>query len=125
MRLVARGFAQTVSPEADFNAAAPKLTTLQGLFTTADIHWNRVAFGDCHSAFHQPPMPNDFRDQCTWSQCLKQRLFQSVALQEGFSRSQDFAAVLGIDSTMKINDMGYDQLISNTKICGEGCEAAR
>ena len=59
MRLVARGFAQTVSPEADFNAAAPKLTTLQGLFTTADIHWNRVAFGDCHSAFHQPPMPND------------------------------------------------------------------
>ena len=50
--LVARGFAQTVSSDADVYSGTPKLTTLRGLLTIAAIHGNAVAFGDWHSAFH-------------------------------------------------------------------------
>ena len=35
MRIVARGFEQTVSPDADFWAGMPELTTLRNHFTTA------------------------------------------------------------------------------------------
>ena len=59
MRLVARGFEQTVSSDTDFYAGTPKLTTLRALLTIAALHGNPVAFGDCHSAFHQSPMPSD------------------------------------------------------------------
>ena len=57
VRLVARGFEQTVSSDTDFYAGTPKLTTLRALLTIAAIHGNPVAFGDGHSAFHQSPMP--------------------------------------------------------------------
>ena len=57
MRLVARGFEQTVSSDTDFFAGTPKVTTLRSFLTIAAIHWNPVAFGDCHSAFHQSPIP--------------------------------------------------------------------
>ena len=35
------------------------LTTVRGLLTIAAIHGNPVAFGDCHSAYHQSPMPSE------------------------------------------------------------------
>ena len=57
VRLVARGFEQTASSDTDFYAGTPKLTTSRALLTIAAIHGNPVAFGDCHSAFHQSPMP--------------------------------------------------------------------
>ena len=59
MRIVARGFEQTVSPDADFSAGAPQLTMLRGLLTIASIHGHPVAFGDGHSAFHQSPMSSE------------------------------------------------------------------
>ena len=59
MRLVARGFEQTVNPDAEFYAGTPKPTTFRGLLTIAALHGNPVAFGDCHSAFHQSPMPSE------------------------------------------------------------------
>ena len=40
-------------------AGTPKLTTLRALLTIAALHGNPVAFGDCHSAFHQSPMPSE------------------------------------------------------------------
>ena len=57
VRLVARGFEQTARSDTDFHAGTPKLTTLRTLLTIAAINGNPVAFGDCHSAFHQSPMP--------------------------------------------------------------------
>ena len=59
MRLVARGFEQTVSSDTSFYAGTPTLTTLRALLTIAALHGNPVAFGDCHSAFHLSPMPTD------------------------------------------------------------------
>ena len=59
MGLVARGFEETVNSDADFFAGTPKLKTLRGLLTTAALHGNPLAFGDCHSAFHQSPMPSE------------------------------------------------------------------
>ena len=59
MRLVARGFEQTVGPVAGFLQECQMLTTLRGLLTTAAFHGNPVTFGDCQSAFHQSPMPSE------------------------------------------------------------------
>ena len=58
-RLVARGFEQTVSSDTVFYAGTPKLTTLRAFLTIDALHGNPVAFGDCHSAFHQSPMPSE------------------------------------------------------------------
>ena len=59
VRLVARGFEQTVSSDADFHAGTPMLTILRALLTMAAIHGNPVAFGDCHNTFHDSPTPSD------------------------------------------------------------------
>ena len=59
MRILARGFEQIDSLDAEFCAGAPKLTTLRGFLTIAAMHRNSVAFGDCHSAFHQSPMSGE------------------------------------------------------------------
>ena len=59
VRLVARGFEQTVSSDTDFYAETPKLTTLRALLTIATIHGNPVAFRDCRNAFHQSTMPSE------------------------------------------------------------------
>ena len=40
-------------------------------------------------------------------------LFQGMASQESFSRTQDFSSGLGTHSTQKINDMSSNQLISD------------
>ena len=44
VRLVARGFEQTVSPETDFYAGTPKLTTLRALLPIAAIYGNPIDF---------------------------------------------------------------------------------
>ena len=64
MRNVARGFEQTVGPDADISAGTPKLTKLRGLLTTVAIHGHPVASGDCHSAFHQSSMPSESEPVC-------------------------------------------------------------
>ena len=70
VRLVARGFKQTVSSNADFCAGTPNLTTLRGLLTIAALHGNPVAFGDCHSAFWTLPRYGFARKLCKDSRFL-------------------------------------------------------
>ena len=94
VRLVARGFEQTVSSETDFYAGTPKLTTLRALLTIAAIPGNPVTFGDCHSASHQSPMPSDSEPVCVEPAPDTVGLFQGMALQESFSRTQDFSSSL-------------------------------
>ena len=67
VRLVARGFEQTVSSDTDFYAGTPMLTSLRALLTIAAIHRNPVVFGDCHSAFHQSPMPSESKPSLFFS----------------------------------------------------------
>ena len=70
IRLVGRGFEKTASSDTDFYAGTPKLTTLRALLTIASVHGNPVAFGDCHSAFHQSPMPIE-SEPVSWNEHLK------------------------------------------------------
>ena len=56
-------------------------------------------------------MPSDSEPVCV-EPAPEAQLFQGMALQESFSRTQDFSSGL-IDSTQKINDMSYKQLISD------------
>ena len=97
VRHVARGLEQTVSSDTDFYAGAPKLTTLRALLTITAVHGNPVAFGDCRIAFHQSPMPSDSEpvhvEPAPETQLVG--LFQGMALQESFSRTQDFSSGLG------------------------------
>ena len=83
VRLVVRGFEQTVSSDTDFHAGAPKLTTLLALLTIAAIHGNPVAFGDCHNAFHQSPMPSE--SEPVYVEPAPQAQLNS------FSKTQDFS----------------------------------
>ena len=46
----------TVSERRSFHGGTLKLATLRGLLTSAAIHGNPVAVGDCQSAFHQSRM---------------------------------------------------------------------
>ena len=106
MRLVARGFEQTVSSDTDFFAGPPKLTTLRGILTIAAIHGNPDAFGDCyHCQANQK--------ECTRSQCLK----HSWTLPKFGSASKLFrdsiSLIPGVFTAQKINDMNYNQLISD------------
>ena len=89
VRLVARGYEQTVSSGTDIHAGPPKLTTLRALLTIAAIHGNPFAFGDCQSAFHQSPMPSE--SEPVFVEPRTVGLFQCMALQESFSRTQDFS----------------------------------
>ena len=87
VRLVARGFEQTVSSVGYFIiAGTPKLTTLQGPLTIAAIHGNQVGFGDCHSASYQSPMPSDSDPVCVepGSTGSTAGLFQNMASQESY-----------------------------------------
>ena len=82
MRLVARGFERTVSTDTDFFAGTPKLTTVRALLTIAAIQGN--------------PMPSEsepvYVEPAPGSRV---GLFQGMALQERFSRTQDFSRGLG------------------------------
>ena len=42
MRILAQGFEQIASLDAEFSAGAPKLTTLRGFLTIAAIHGNPI-----------------------------------------------------------------------------------
>ena len=111
MRVVARGFGQTVRPKVDFNAGAPKLTTLRGLLNVVAIHRNpAVAFGDCYNAFHQPPMLSDlepvYAEQALEAKVDPSRVWLCRTAFQGPKISSQA-------STRNINDMGFDQLVSD------------
>ena len=57
VRLVARGFEQTVSSDTMLLRWSAKAFDFARTLTIAAIHGNPVAVGDCYSAFHQSPMP--------------------------------------------------------------------
>ena len=70
VRLLGRGFEQTVSSDTDFYGGKPQLTTVRALLTIAAIHGHAVAYGDCHSAFHHSRCQVN-QSQCMWSQHRK------------------------------------------------------
>ena len=110
VRLVARGFEQTVSSDTDFHAGTPKITTLGALLTIAAIHGNPVAFGDCHN---QSPMPSEsepvFVEPAPDAQLDYSKVWLSKKAFQGLKISLQACS---IHSTQKINDMSYNQLIS-------------
>ena len=114
MRGVARGFEQSVNSDADFNAGTPKLTILRGLLTIAALHGNQVAFGYCHSAFHQSPMPGD-SEPVYVEPAPEAQLDSSKAwlCKKAFQGLKIFPQAWGTHSTQKINDMSYNHLISD------------
>ena len=114
VRIVARGFGQIVGPAADFYAGTPKLTTARRLLTIAAIHGNPVAFGDCHSAIRQSPMPSESEPEYVQGVPEAQLDFSKVWLcKKAFQRLTISPQASCIHSTQKINDMSYDQLISD------------
>ena len=127
VRLVARRFEQTVSSDTDFHAETPKLTTLRARLTKAALHGHPVASGDCHSAFHQSPMPTDsepvYRGASTGSTA---GLFQGMALQESFSRPQDFSSGLGYSQHTKNQRQELQPVdIRSFDVCEETCTTIR
>ena len=114
VRLVARGFEQTVSSDTGFYAGTPKLTTLRALLTIAAIHGNPVAFEDCHSALHQAPMPSD--SEPVYAEPAPEAQLDSSKVwfcKKAFQGLQISPQAWCIHSTQKINDMSYNQLISD------------
>ena len=116
--LVARGFEQTVISDTDFYAGTPKLTTLRALLTIAAIHGNPVAFGDCHSACHQSPMPIEsepvYVEPAPEAQLGSSKVWLCKKAFQGLMISPQ---AWGTHSTQKINDMNYSQLISDPSKC--------
>ena len=121
VRLAARGFEHMFTSDAFFFAGTPKLTTLRGLLTIAALHGNPVAFGGCHSAFHQSPMPSESEPvyvepapeaQLDSSKGLCKKAVQGLMI---------FPQAWCIHSTQKINDMSYNQLISDPSTCVKKC----
>ena len=78
--------------------------------TIAAIHGNPVAFGDCHSAFHQSPMPSESEPVYVHSWTLPRYVFARKLFKD--SR---FLLKPGpyTHRTLKVNDMSYNQLISD------------
>ena len=118
VRLVARGFEQTISSDTDFDAGTPKLTTLRALLTIAAIHGNPVAFGDCHSAVHQSPVPIEpepvYVEPAPEAQLDSSKVWLCKKAFQGLEISPQ---AWGIHSTQTINDMSYNQLISDPSTC--------
>ena len=114
VRLVARGFEQTVSSDTVFYAGTPKLTTLRALLTTAALRGNPVAFGESHSVFHQSPMSIEsepvFVEPALEAQLDSSKVWLCWKPCQGLEISPQ---AWGIHSTQKINDMSYNQLISD------------
>ena len=101
VRLVTRGFDQTVSSFSDFYTGTPKITSVRELLTIAAIHGNPVAFGDCHGPLHESPMPSE-SEPVYVEPCKK--AFQGLKISP---------QAWGIRSTQKVNEMSYNQLISD------------
>ena len=94
VRLVARGLKQTVSSDTELHAGTPKVMTLRAFLTIAAIHGNPVAFGDCHSAFHQSTMPSESEPMYVEQHRKHSWTLPILALQESFSRTQDISTSL-------------------------------
>ena len=113
-RLAARGVEQTVSSDTEFFAGAPKLRTLRALLTIAAIRGNPVAFGDCHSAFHRSPMPIVSEPVCVEPAPEAQLDSSKVWFcKKAFQGLKISPQTWCIHSTQKINDMNYNQLMSD------------
>ena len=114
VRLVARGFEQTVSSSTDFFAGTPKLTTLRALLTVAAIQGNPVDFGDCHSALHQLPMP--IEPEPVYVEPAPEAQLDSCKVwlcKKAFHRLKISQQAWCIHSTQRINDMNYNLLMSD------------
>ena len=97
---------ETVSPDVDFYAGAPKLTTLRGLLTVAAIRGNPSAFGDCHSAFLQSPMPSESEPVCVGPVLEAQVDSSEVWLcKKAFRGLVISPLACSVNSTQNINDM--------------------
>ena len=118
MRIVARGFQQTDSPDAVVFTKAPKLTTLRGLLTIAAIRAHPVAVGDCHSAFQQPPVTGESEpvqvEPVQEAQLDSSKVWLCKKALQGLKISPHAWC---IHSTHKINDMSYDGLVSDPSTC--------
>ena len=93
VRLVARGFEQTVNSDTDFYAGAPKLATLRVLlkhFTEIQLPWR---LPQCTSLITDAKRL--WFCVCGASTGSTAGLFQGMALQESFSRTQDLSLGLG------------------------------
>ena len=95
------------------NSIQTKLTTLRALLTRAALHGSPVAFGDCHSAFHQSPMPSDSEPVYVEPAPEARLDFPKYGFARKLFKDSRFLLRLGIHSTQKINDMSYNQLISD------------
>ena len=104
VRLNARGFEQTVSSDTDFYAGL-RLQQFTG---------KPVAFGDCHSAFRQSPMPIEsepvYVEPAPEAQLDSSKVWLCKKAFQGFKISPQACST---HSTQKINDMNYNQLISD------------
>ena len=112
VRRLTRGFELTVSSFTDFYAGTPKLTTLRALLTIGAIHGNPVAFGDCHNAFHQSPIPIEpervYVEPAPEAPLDSSKVLLCKKAFQGLKISlQDWC----IHSTQRINDMNCSQLI--------------
>ena len=101
--------------------------TLRALLTIAAVHENQVAFGDCHSAFHQSPMPSE-SEPVYVEPALEAQLDSSKVwlCKKAFQGLKISPQAWGIHSTHKVNDMNYGQLISDPfDVCEETCTTIR
>ena len=80
----------------------------------AATHGNPVAFGDCYNAFHQSPMLSDsapvYVEQVLAAKVDPSKVWLCRTAFQGLKISHQ---AWGILSTKNINDMGFDQLISD------------
>ena len=106
------GHAGCGTEDLSVHAGTPKLATLRSLLAVAAIHGNPVAFGDCHSAFHRSPMPSEsepvYVEPVLEAQVDSSKVWLRNKALQGLKISP---RAWGIQSTDKINVMGFDQLV--------------
>ena len=115
MLICSKRFQQTVSSDADFHVGNAELKMCRSLLTTAAIHGNIMAFGDCHSACHQSPMPSEAEPVYVEPVLETQvGLFQCFFLARMLCKVSRFRARVGVFTftAQRINGMGNDQVVS-------------
>ena len=84
------------------------------------LRFTPAAFGDCHSAFHQSPMPGESEPVCAVLVPEAQLDSSKVWLcKNALQGLEIFAQAWSIHSTQKINDISYDHLISDFSTYGK------
>ena len=87
---------------------------LRALLTKAALHGNPVACVDCHSVFHQSPVPSDsepvYVEPAPEAQLDSSKIWLCKKAFQGLKISPE---AWSIHSTQKINDLSYNQLISD------------